>query len=922
MKPTLLLAFTGLAVFPPVLRADPLLVAGDPVVAFDLDTPGNSNSDYPSDDSPVRALDGRLDTKYANGGKLNAGFIVTPAIPTAVQSFVITTAGDSAAADPASYQIAGTNDPITSTDNSLGSNENWTILAEGTFDTPLPTARKTVGTPVGFANGDVYKSYRILFPTVRTATTATLMHFSEIQFYPNADGTGAPVLAAGNPILAVQIPTLASSSPGAEAAPNVTDQSVSTKYLNFGKLNTGFIVTPSSGAKVIRSMKLSTANDAVERDPASYEIYGTNDEIVSEDHSAGDGESWTLVASGTLELPAQRLTEAPLVTFPNTTAYTSWRVVFPTVKNAGTANSMQLAELQFFTTEDASDEGVIVPGDPTIAVQIAKSLSSYRTNNEKPALAIDGNTATKYKNFAKRNSGFIVTPASGSSVAKSLVITTANDLPANDPTAYELYGTNSPITSVDNSRGDGENWTLISRGTLALPTTRQTAGPAVDFANTAGYTSYKLVAVTLRDPVASTALQLGEVKLFTAAGGAGTQVLSPVDAIIAIQKPTSASSSPGNEEVANVIDGSTSTKFLDFGKRNTGFIVTPAAGAKPITEIRISTANDAPDRDPTAYVLHGTNDPVLSPAHSEGSNENWTLVSKGALELPDDRFTESVVPISNPAAFTSWRLIFPSVKNVTAANSMQVSEVQFFTTGEEPILDPADPIVPVQLLTSESSSPAAEEVINAIDQDSSTKYLNFGRENSGIIVTPSAGPAAVTGFTLTTANDGAERDPVDWELCGTNDPILTGNHGEGNLENWTVVATGTLALPEDRLTAGEPVTFPNTTAYTSYRFRVISIKNPSVADSVQFADIQFEAGAAVPVDPSFQVSTFTVTGTSASLSWPATAGTSYTVQASTDLSLWSNKGTVVATGATASLTVPLTGDLSGKTKLWFRVVRN
>jgi hypothetical protein len=36
-----------------------------------------------------------------------------------------------------------------------------------------------------------------------------------------------------------------------------------------------------------------------------------------------------------------------VVRFTNTTPYTSYRVTFPTLRNAGTANSMQIAEVDF-----------------------------------------------------------------------------------------------------------------------------------------------------------------------------------------------------------------------------------------------------------------------------------------------------------------------------------------------------------------------------------------------------------------------------------------------------------------------------------------------------------------------------------------------------------------------------------------------
>ena len=92
-----------------------------------------------------------------------------------------------------------------------------------------------------------------------------------------------------------------------------------------------------------------------------------------------------------------------------------------------------------------------------------------------------------------------------------------------------------------------------------------------------------------------------------------------------------------------------------------------------------------------------------------------------------------------------------------------------------------------------------------LDGDAGTKYLNFGKENSGFIVTPAFGAAAVKAFQITTANDATNRDPASWELYGTNDPILSFNNSTGGDESWTLVDSGTLDLPGERLTAGIPV---------------------------------------------------------------------------------------------------------------------
>jgi hypothetical protein len=128
------------------------------------------------------------------------------------------------------------------------------------------------------------------------------------------------------------------------------------KYLNFFELNTGILVTPSfngGNGSVVTSMTLWTANDAVERDPTSYQVLGTNVPI------AGGGpfplSDFTEISSGGLALPATRNAggTAPLlpansqtVTFTNSTSYKSYLVLFPTVTNSASANSMQIAEIQ------------------------------------------------------------------------------------------------------------------------------------------------------------------------------------------------------------------------------------------------------------------------------------------------------------------------------------------------------------------------------------------------------------------------------------------------------------------------------------------------------------------------------------------------------------------------------------------------
>jgi hypothetical protein len=911
--------------------ADPLLVPEDPIIAFDLDEGGISLSDYPASDGPQSAIDGQTDTRYANTAGTNTGFIVTLAQAAAVQSFVITTGTAGTQGDPASWVLAGTNDPIVSADNSMGDGETWEEIATGAL--VLPTARQAAGPVAGFPNATAYSSYRLIIPTLRAAATAPAMQIGEIQFFPNEDGTGDPLLNPTLSIKAIHVPTVASSSPANETAALAIDGSTTTKYLNFGEIHTGLIVTPTIGARIVRSLRVTTANDAVERDPVRFQLFGTDDGIVSPEHSTGEDENWTLVAEGELAPPTERFTDAPIVNFPSATAWTSWRLTFPAVRNAATANSMQIAEVQLFTEPDGGGEPVFTVEDPVVPIQRAVSNSAYRTDNERPANAVDGQVLTKYLNFGERRTGFIVTSALGARAVQSFILTTANDAVASDPSSYQLYGTNDPVTSPEHSSGALENWTLVASGSLALPDERSTAGAAVSFANATAFSSWRLIFPTVKDPAQANGMQVAEAQFYTGANGAGTPVLAPGDAIIAVQLPLSTSSSPGAETAAQGIDANTATKYLNFGERNTGLIVTPSAGPQIVRSIKLTTANDGAERDPMSWVLHGTNEEIRSLPHSEGDMENWTFIAQGETGLTIDRFLEGpVVGFANATAFASYRITFPSVRTVATANSMQFSEVQLFPDVDGldiGILNPGDPVIEIQRVPSQSVSPAVEEVLNAINGDSSTKYLNFGRENSGFIVTPMVGPSVVTGFTLTTANDAPERDPVDWELHGTNDAIISGNHGFGNLETWTLIASGALELPEDRLTEGTPVTFANVTPWTSYRFTARSVRNADAADSLQFGEIQFEGTTSLPSAP-FLITQVSASGnpvTSVALTWASEAGASYTVFANTALGpagSWIDVGSVTGSAGSTSTTIILANQpaLVGQRALFFRVRRN
>jgi hypothetical protein len=127
-----------------------------------------------------------------------------------------------------------------------------------------------------------------------------------------------------------------SASPVFEQVSNAFDNDPVTKYLNIGGSNSGVEFSYSTATR-LTGFRVTTANDVPGRDPASYQIYGQRNG------------SWDLLISGGLQLPTTRHTEAPAVSLDGLSAFTTYRLVFPTLRTDG--NMMQIADLKLYGTQ-------------------------------------------------------------------------------------------------------------------------------------------------------------------------------------------------------------------------------------------------------------------------------------------------------------------------------------------------------------------------------------------------------------------------------------------------------------------------------------------------------------------------------------------------------------------------------------------
>ena len=143
----------------------------------------------------------------------------------------------------------------------------------------------------------------------------------------------------------------------------------------------------------------------------------------------------------------------------------------------------------------------------------------------------------------------------------------------------------------------------------------------------------------------------------------------------------------------------------------------------------------------------------------------------------------------------------------------------------------------VQGVPNDADWPTAESPDLAIDDDTATKYLHRkgGSMATGFQVEPLLGSMVVTGLTFTTANDVPTRDPITFELSGSNASI------DGPYE---LIAAGDIVdfageADWPRFTKTEtPIEFENTVAYTYYQLVFPTLRGDNET-LMQIAEVEF-----------------------------------------------------------------------------------
>lgn len=123
-----------------------------------------------------------------------------------------------------------------------------------------------------------------------------------------------------------------------------------------------------------------------------------------------------------------------------------------------------------------------------------------------------------------------------------------------------------------------------------------------------------------------------------------------------------------NEDYHRAFDSDVATKWLVYeGKEEPVWVQAVLEEAVVVTRYGITSANDAPERDPSAWSVSASNDGVYFVTLDEQLGIMW-----------DSREQRQVFSLSNSVAYTYYRFDFHSVRDSVTANSMQINYISLY----------------------------------------------------------------------------------------------------------------------------------------------------------------------------------------------------------------------------------------------------
>jgi len=276
----------------------------------------------------------------------------------------------------------------------------------------------------------------------------------------------------------------------------------------------------------------------------------------------------------------------------------------------------------------------------------------------------------------------------------------------------------------------------------------------------------------------------------------------------ALSRPTTISAidldvdsfSPVFEEVANAFDNDPTTKYLNRGGVNSGIEFAYAVPTR-LSAFIITTANDVPDRDPTAYRIEG---------FGTGS---WQTLHGSGLVLPTARLTDSaLVTLPELPLFTQYRIVFTALRG--SGHMMQIADLKLFgsqSTQPGPVPPAPLPVVSLAVSPAAVAEDGAANLTYTFTRTGSTAaalvvgYGIAGTATQGTDYTVGGGATGTITFAAGAATANVTVDPTtDTDVESDETVALTLAAGTGYTIGTTVAAVGTITNDDAPATPAPP----------------------------------------------------------------------------------------------------------------------
>lgn len=571
-----------------------------------------------------------------------------------------------------------------------------------------------------------------------------------------------------------------------EAESMAFDKDLQSKWLDNGGVPTveapSWIQLEFAQAYAVSSLFITSANDAPERDPENFDLLASN-----------DGENWVTLASFLGESFDERF-ERKAFSFSNGLEYSFYRLNI--TKNKGDSSLMQLTEIQLVGPVYASVDHT----DPVGSVAITGRASI--SDGEAETMAFDNDPQTKWLDNggipSVEEPSWIQVDFPTSVAVGVLAITSANDGPERDPENFTLVGSND----------GGVTWTTIGDW-LGESFDERFERKLFSADNALAYNTYRLnISKNKGD---SNLMQLGEIELI------GPKIPSVQHSHSADVTYTERARISDGEAGSMAYDHNIDTKWLDNGGvpsvEEPSWVVVSLPVAAAVNTLALTSANDAPERDPENFAVWASND-----------NENWVELASWLGENFDERFERKQYRFANEIGFSFYR--FNITKNKGDSTLMQIAEIELIgpQTASVDISATAGTTV-----TGRARIGEGEAETMAFDDLPATKWLDNGGipsvEEPSWVQLDFVSAKIVNSIAITSANDGPERDPENFTVVGSNDGGVT----------WQEIGSWVGESFDSRFQR-KLFEMRNGFAYTTYRINIT--KNKGDSNLMQIAEIE------------------------------------------------------------------------------------